>query len=47
MTDDEFPEQGFAAVADDVPPDLREPDGEVDEGERVYVESSEGDGPGC
>ena len=46
MPDNEFPEQGFAAVTDYISSDLREPDGEVDEGEGVDVKGAEGDGPG-
>jgi len=45
LPDDEFPEQGFAAVADYVSSDLREPYGEVEHGEGVDVEGADGDGP--
>jgi len=45
LSDDEFPQQSFAAVADDVSSDLREPDREVEHGEGVDIEGADGDGP--
>ena len=46
LAEDEFPAQGFAAVADDVAVDLGKPEREVYEGERVAVGRTEDEGPG-